>query len=145
MTPIEAFEFTMKKISELKESGIKVNIKPYKFINDKDREEMIAEYGGQVCRVPYDKWVSVSFENLSEEQNIKVSETLRYLGLCGISFDMGGCCGSRDWELDWSFTYNKGKEKWEWIDGIEEVEDMINDLSKEDKLDDGLEDEGSDG
>ena len=125
MKPIEAFYFTMQKVNELKESGITVNVKPTKSRTDKE----LAKKYDKPERIPAEHWVNVSFKIENKEQALKIRETANYLGLCGIRFDTGGCSNCRDWELDWSFSYKKGEEDWEWRDAREEVEDMISKMS----------------
>ncbi len=48
--------------------------------------------------------------------------------MCGITFDLGGWHGFRDWELDWSFRYT-GKEDQAWREAKDEVEDKIHRLT----------------
>lgn len=121
MKPIEAFYFTMQKVNELKENGIAVNVKPTK---SKTNKELVKKYN-KPDRIPVENWVNVSFKIENEEQVLKIYEAANYLGLCGIRFDTGGCSNCRDWELDWSFSYNEGEENWEWREARKEVEDMI--------------------
>ena len=105
-TPIEAYDFTLEKVNTLKESGIKVNITPYK---RKDDLELVKKYS-QPDRIPSRLWVKVSFKNIDSKQSKLIYRTANYLRLCGIRFDTGGCSSCRDWELDWSFSYQKGEE-----------------------------------
>ncbi len=121
ITPVDAYEFTMQKVNELKKDGIGVIITPCRLKTDKDT---IEKYD-KPDRIPPEKWVNVSFENLDKGQTIKIHETANYLMMCGITFDTGGAIDNRDWELDWSFSYIKGKEDWEQRDA---VEDIINNL-----------------
>ena len=57
MKTIEAFEFTLTKVWELKESGIEVIIKPSRSSENKD---LAKKYSGP-DRVPAEKWLHVTF------------------------------------------------------------------------------------
>ena len=48
--------------------------------------------------------------------------------MCSIRFDTGGSSGCSEWEFDFSFSYVKGEENWDWRDAREDVEDMISQL-----------------
>ena len=124
MTPTEAYYFTMSKVDELKDSGIEVLIKPS---NTKNNQEMIKKYN-QPGRTPPELWNHISFKVSDKQQSKKIFDMANYLGLCGISFDTGGCIGQRDWELDWSFRFKKGEEDWDLRDARDEVEDMLNNM-----------------
>ena len=126
MTPIDAYKLALRKIDELKDSGINVVITPSR---SRNKINLIEKYN-QPERIPPEKWVNVSFEILDKGQSMRIHDAARYLGMCGIKFDTGGCCHGRDWELDWSFKYT-GKEDEEWEDASQDVEDMINDLLKD--------------
>jgi len=111
MKTIEAFEFTLTKVWELKESGIEVKIKP----------------------LPAEKWLHVTFYIKNSIEAKKVLEMAQYLAMCGICFDTGGCSGQRDWKLDWSFSYKKGEEDMDMIVAREQVEEMLlEEMGKED-------------
>ncbi len=118
-TPIEAFEFTLTKVWELKESGIGVTIEPQKKL-DTDWDKEIG--------LPPEKWVCVTFKIKNKEQAEKILEVANYLLLAGITFDSGGCKECRDWELDWSFRFKKGEENFELAVIRGKVEDEINNL-----------------
>ena len=120
MTSITAYELTLDKIRELKEYGIKASIHPCD--NFMKKEYNLLE------GIPPEKWVNVSFEITNKGEAMRIHEVANYLNMCGISFDSGGCCDHRDWELDWSFSYT-GKEDDGWRDAREEVEDMISKMS----------------
>ena len=129
MTTLEAFYFAMTKINELKEQGIKVEIIPYTFCNEKHKNELLKEYSKKE-NIPHEKWCSITFTVKNKEEAEKIHEVGNYLGMCGITFDTGGMSNSRDWEFDWSFSYRKGSENWEWKEGRETVEEMIQNMSK---------------
>ena len=113
-TILDAYYFAMTKVNELKEQGINVEINKY-LSDDSSSSE----------NIPFEKWCNVDFEKVTQEQSVKINEMANYLGMCGITFDMGGCVNSRDWSFDWSFSYEKGSENWEWKEALNEVEDMI--------------------
>lgn len=121
MTPIEAYYFTLEKVNELEESGISVAINS---TSSKD-DIALTEKFETPNNIPSKYWVNVSFEIENDDQAEKIHEAANYLGLCGIRFDMGGTENHRDWELDWSFYYQKGEENIEWNVARENVENMI--------------------
>lgn len=122
MTPVDAYYFAMSKVNELKESGIDVSIRPAFSVNN---EDMIKKYNKPNKILPK-FWNHVSFKITKPIQTQKILDMCNYLGMCGITFDTGGCGGCRNWEFDWSFSYKKGTENWEWRDAREQVEDLIN-------------------
>ena len=122
MTVIEAYNFTMQKVNELKDSGIEVIMKPTR---SRDNPDTVAKYN-KPDRIPPELWYHVTFKIIDANATQKVHEAVNYLGMCGIGFDTGGWKDGRDWELDWSFTYHKGEEDWVARDARDEVEDMIN-------------------
>jgi hypothetical protein len=126
-TPTEAYYFTMEKVFELKDQGIEISIIPCKSRNN---PETVKKFSKPERILP-EYWVQVRFKTITPEQNKKVYEMNKYLFMCGIYFDNGGCKGGRDWELDWSFTYHKGEENWESIMKMEEVEDLIKKMNNE--------------
>lgn len=122
MTPTEAYEFAMESVDDLKKMhGIKVTIVPSK---SKQNQETVSKYN-LIDRIPPELWVRITFKFETNEQRIKIFEMGSYLGLCGISFDTGGCCNSRDWEFDWSFIYKEGDENWDKRNAREDLEDTI--------------------
>ena len=118
MSTAEAYDFVLKEIDELKESGINIVAKSSISRNNK---QIIKRCSGPE-NIPPDAWVHITFLNLDEGQAMRVHEAANYLGMCGIYFDTGGCSDYRDWELDWSFKYT-GK-----IDDDKEVKDLRNDV-----------------
>ena len=128
MNTIEAFYFAMTKINELKEQGIGVEITPYNFIDKKHKAELLKEYSKEE-NIPHEKWCGVNFRVNNDADAKKISEVGNYLGMCGMSFDTGGCANNRDWEFDWSFSYVKGSENWEWKEAREVVEDLISKMT----------------
>ena len=93
---IEAYEFTLKKINELKNKGIEIKIQTVPY-NRKKLED----------KFPNNLWRQINFINLTERQADEVTEMAKYLNLCGIQFDAGGMGNNKDWKLDWSFCYKK--------------------------------------
>ena len=121
MTTQEAYDFTIDKVNELQKSGIKVETRS---CNSKDNPETIAKYSSPENVAP-EFWVHISFKTDNKPHLDQIHEAVNYLGMCGISFDTGGCCGQRDWELDWSFRYKEGDEDWEKRDTRDDVEDVL--------------------
>lgn len=125
----EAYELTLEKIEELGREGIEVTIKPFKSLTTpygivdqlvERNNEKYDRLGG----IPPNKWFYVTFSVLDESHAIKIHKAGDYLGMCGITFDVGGWQGYRDWKLDWSFSYT-GKEDEDWREARDEVEDLI--------------------
>jgi len=126
-TPIEAYEFTMKMLEKLKEHGIKVKMTPSRSRNSASALE---KYGGLPDRIPSHLWFHTNLLYETPEQKQKIFEMTRYLGMAGISFDTGGCCVGDgvyqfDWETDWSFRFQKGKEDWERMEALDWLEDIL--------------------
>jgi hypothetical protein len=124
MTIIEAHEFAMQKVEELRAKGIEVTVKPSR---SRNIESTLAKYGNRPDRVPPDRWFHVTFRAKDAEEARLVFEASNYLGLAGMSFDTGGGMGGRDWELDWSFKYTV-KEDEKAREGREIVNDLLNDF-----------------
>ena len=123
MTTNEAYYLAIKKVKELKDSGIKVHVKRSKSRND---PEMVMKYSSPDHITP-SKWIHVSFDCKNKEETNKVFEAGNYLNLCGISFDTGGWQRSRDWEFDWSFRYTR-KEEIESMEERKQVENILDEL-----------------
>ncbi|MFO7790622.1 MAG: hypothetical protein ACQES1_01775 [Bacteroidota bacterium] len=126
MTPEDAFYFAMSKIKELEKDGIDITITPSQ---SKDDQELINKF----CtsdKIPPELWHNICFRFTDKARANKIQKLASYLAMCGISFDIGGTTGLRDWEFDWSFSYNEGENKREWIKAGKRVEDMINKLSR---------------
>ena len=122
MELLEAYDFTMNKVKELREGGIEMSFTPPSLKNDKKLVQEVKNEGG----LPSDKWVRVTFQNIDEIQVEKIRQATVYLAMCGITFDCGGeCRNMRDWEIDWSFR-STGKEESERMEAIDEMEDDIN-------------------
>lgn len=123
MDIIEAYEFTLEKISELKDKGIEIEIClcPMK----KEELRMFYKENPDIEKhgLPSALWKHVHFLNLQIGQAGEIAEMTKYLNLCGIQFDFGGIENNRDWALDWSFRY--GKEDEQWVDAIEFCEKEI--------------------
>lgn len=129
MTPIDAYQFTLEKVEELKNEGITVKTKVAHSAND---ISMIKEYKNNSSGIPNNKWIKVKFCNVNEWQLDKIFQTVKYLCMCGIYFDIGGDKNSFDWELDWSFN-STGQENEEWVNAIYTCEDSIKELRQNNK------------
>lgn len=105
MELLQAYELTMAKVNALRQSGIQVSLTIPQSINNENLVAKITAEGG----LPSDKWVRISFQNLTDEQEKAVFESGNYLGKYGITFDCGGSKRLRDWEIDWSFQCDKSK------------------------------------
>ncbi len=120
-TTEDAYYFTISKLKEFKSEGIKINIKHCKSAGD---IKMVQKYN-LPGRVAPEHWVNVNLVYKNGKQRNLIISARKHLGMCGISFDTGGCRNTRDWELDWSFKYERGKEAWDWLNATEEVEEII--------------------
>lgn len=120
MTIKDAYNLTINKILELRDSGVDVTIEPSKSKNNKDT---VKKYD-RPDRLSSDDWVHVSFNIKSEEDTKKVREAADFVGSKGVRFDTGGGCGKRDWEMDWSFQYT-GERNEDWKKARNDVDDMI--------------------
>ncbi len=98
----EAFELTLVAVEELKQQGIKVEIKPYPA--ERIDDECVKKYTGSEC-ADFTLWCNVRFYPETEEDAEKIYRKSIELSHQGIGFDTGGTKGIRDWELDWSFSY----------------------------------------
>lgn len=121
MTTQEALLFTLSKVDELRELGIEVINKPYSF---KDNPETIVNYN-KPENIKHNLWIQISFKTKNKIHFEKIREAMHYLRICGITFDTGGCNGQRDWELDWSFSYNPGEDNPERGFAQDAVEDIL--------------------
>lgn len=120
MNKEDAFYFAIDRVLDLNNNGVDFKITPYNNpnnISDAKNDE-----------IPKNLWCRINLKIKDKSDAQKISELGNYLGMCGISFDSGGCKGSRDWEFDWSFKYKKGEENWEWRNAREDVEKMIADM-----------------
>lgn len=125
MNKNQAYELALEKVNELIESGIEVKIEPSKSMDDQKTLDKF----NMPENISPDKWVHVTFEISDPMQAIKINEAANYLGLCGMTFDLGGTKTTRDWELDWSFLYI-GEEATEWKDAVNECERNIEQFSQ---------------
>ena len=118
MNIVEALEFTLEKVDELKKEGIKLEIRPYKGKSEqKDRP------------LPKEKWCRVKFYPKNKIESKKIHEMGNYLAMAGVGFDSGGSAGVRDWELDWSFRYTK-QENYDLVVARNELQEMFNEMEE---------------
>ena len=121
MTADEAYCFTIEKVSELKDDGIEVLIRPSKSRNDK----YLKDKYNKPERISPELWSHIELKAKNSIQVQRIFDMATYLGMCGIRFDTGCGCGSRDWELDWSFEYKPGEDNFEWTNARRDLEDMV--------------------
>jgi hypothetical protein len=122
MELLDAYEFTLAHVKELMEKGTQIRMEIPFLAKDKKVIEASKKEGG----IPSDKWVRICFQNLDETRKYKVLEAENFLSLFGISFDCGGCLNEREWEIDWSFRYDKGEEKMGWMISRDKMVDNNN-------------------
>lgn len=117
MTLDQAFEHAMSAVLDLREEGIRVETKPSRSRNN---PETVLKYKD---RLRVDLWNHVVFFPSSPEQSRMISQKAKELGWRGITFDVGGCCGQRDWEIDWSLrcTDTPDGEREMQMDTLEEI------------------------
>ena len=121
MTPTQAYYFTLEQVEQLRHSGIEVLIQ-----YDAELEKEGDSGRQPIGQIHQKLWCQVSFANLTKAQVVQIHQSMKYLAMCGISFDFGGAEGHRDWELDWSFRYEKGQEQMEWKEATDYVDELIN-------------------
>jgi hypothetical protein len=98
MDILEAYDLTLETIKSL---GIPYTLKTPKSLRSYPEDQL-----------PPNKWLHVTFEIRDESDSIAIHEAANYLGLCGITFDVGSGMFIRDWEIDWSFKVTGDTEKW---------------------------------
>jgi hypothetical protein len=123
MSTDEAFQETLDAVEEIRQSGVTVEIRPYK---KPVRPGLLDKYSGPE-RVHRDKWVTVTFKPTDKAACTLIAEKARHLGWLGISFDTGGMLGQRDWELDWSFKYT-GRPDGDQEERRDVVEDLLGNM-----------------
>ena len=94
--------------------------------SEDNKDKKVIEASKKEGGIPSDKWVRICFQNLDETRKYKVLEAENFLSLFGISFDCGGCLNEREWEIDWSFRYDKGEEKMGWMISRDKMVDNNN-------------------
>ncbi len=114
MEILEAYERTLDAADDLRAEGIDVRITP---------SESGPAQG--VDALPRDKWVTIEFFITTEEQAATINERADELGWSGISFDVSGTEGPREWEVDWSFRATGVPNSDGWSEARTWVEDAI--------------------
>lgn len=122
-TPIEAFEYTLDIIKNI---GIKTNVQTN--LNCKQDDELIEKYTSKADSVPFQNWCRITFYPKNQNENELIYRKQLELLDLGISFDSGGGCGGRDWELDWSFSFNPNRNTTNKRHRIEIVNKLQNEL-----------------
>ncbi len=125
-TPIEAYEFTLQVLEELRKEGIRVETKRSKSSDD---AEYVAKKSKDPTTILAKYWTKNSLYFDTPEQQQKIFEATKYLRMAGIGFDIGGCSGQYDWETDWSFRFKKGNDDWEGLEGLEWLYDTLKDMN----------------
>ena len=119
MNVLEAFDFTMGVVDDLKAEGVLVESRAPKSMNN---PRLVEKYSGP-DHLPVDRWLHVEFEISGEQDVDRVYDAAKRLGWMGISFDTCGNDCSLAWSLDWSFGVGDGPE-----DGRDETLDEVRDL-----------------
>jgi len=81
MTPLQAYEFALEKIDEIRSLGIKVGIVPTRSSTDEKLREKYKVEDSNPTRIPYQKWVHVTFFVNDENESKTVYEAQRYLSM----------------------------------------------------------------
>lgn len=105
----QAYDHTMSVIESLKKQGIRVVVQVPRVIRESNSPgelEIVKKYDID-GRIHWSKWRNVQFFTDDQDTAKKIMFAKHYLGENGIFFDSGAGCGSIDWELDWSFSFNK--------------------------------------
>jgi hypothetical protein len=123
MTQVEkAYDCAMGVLEELKKSGVKVEMVIPRRVSKGEYQDTVEKYHPPKC-LPVEKWRHVELFPTKEQVDL-VHNAASKLFEFGITFDTGGGCGSRDWEIDWSFKYKKGKNT-ESLKSLQENEALI--------------------
>lgn len=128
---MEAYELTMETVRQLRVDGIEVDIS---LSLSSVKQGMLDKYSKNL---PPCFWSHVTLKPTSKEEACKIQEKQEELRQYGISFDSGGGCGGRDWEIDWSFGLNPVNSKH--IQDVETSQTIVNKLMDELNID-GFED-----
>jgi len=105
---LEAFDFALRQIQELENSGIEVTQRASYLRED---TETVEKYNRDEV-LPHEKWIQVSFKVMSKrEMQLITAVESKIRQIYGVSFDTGYGSGFRDWELDWSFSVKLQDEK----------------------------------
>ena len=128
-TPVEkAHDYATKIINDIKLYGIIVKMSIPGSVKDGDYHETVKKYHPPE-RLSVDKWRHVTLFPTTNEQINFVHKKAKELFEFGITFDTGGGCnGGRDWEFDWSFTYNENPAE-EPLNRLELCNDLIKNIS----------------
>ena len=106
MTPIEAYNITMNEIKSLSEDDFIITFKTSIAIDNTKLIEMYRNVNGTI---PHNLWKSVNIKSKNGDYT-KIWELQEKIYEFGVSFDTGFGDG-RDFELDWSFRYDKKNDK----------------------------------
>jgi len=115
----DAYEHSMHIIEKLKSKGIEIDLIVPRIIRESDNpdidlKDLISRYS-QPERLHWSKWrhVQIKSQSLNDQSKIDLVRFSReYLVRNGIMFDSGSGCGSIDWEIDWSFHWEK-RDNWD--------------------------------
>ncbi len=127
MTQVEkAYDYAMGVLEELKKSGVKVEMVIPRRVSKGEYQDTVEKYHPPE-RLRVDKWRHVELFPKKRQVGL-VHDAVTKLFEFGITFDTGGGCnGGRDWEWDWSFTYNEEKNT-EALKSLQENEKLIRKL-----------------
>lgn len=123
LTDIEiAFQLVIEIVFELKDAGIDIVSTPFDFskydkyyFDDKKFSNTISK----------EYWRRITFKVKNENESSLINDKLNYIGLSGITFDHGAGKNDKDWELDWSFNYEKAGDDIEWRKSIKTINDLL--------------------
>ena len=70
-------------------------------------QQVMEKYGNRPDRLDPEEWGTLTFNPTDDEQSRRVWSLTDAVRSRGYSFDTGGAMGIIDWELDWSFHFEK--------------------------------------
>ena len=106
-SPDEAFDYTISIAYKLNlKEGIEIEISPYN-LKGNHGKNMVSKFGNLPNSATPKKWCRIVFRPKNHKQSLTLIYYQRMLRSLGIGFDTGGGSGERDWETDWSFSYDQ--------------------------------------
>lgn len=120
MNIMQAYEEVWQSLKNINREGVKFSVQPS---HSRHIESTLSKYDNRTDRLPRSYWSRVEFAASSEtDTDILRQEEVR-LSALNIAFDTGGCCESRDWEIDWSLHIAEDED----IDAMEEGRRIVKD------------------
>ena len=120
MDIMQAYEEVWGSLKNINRKGVKFSVLPS---HSRHIESTLSKYDNRTDRLPRSYWSRVEFAASSEADTDAIREEEVRLSALNIAFDTGGCCGTRDWEIDWSLHIAEDED----IDAMEERRRTVKD------------------